>query len=108
MTPQNRQFAGWMVWVFFFLREARSRAATPRSHGFDANKGKGGRGTGREDAIDDYGRRGAGAAAFSWPSCHLGGRFSPPLPWVEEIGLREATPNCCPECLSKPDRRRRH
>jgi len=49
-----------------------------------------GRGTGREDAIDDDGGRGAGAAAFPSPSRLLGGRYSPPLPRVEEIGLRDS------------------
>ena len=49
--------------------------------------------TGREDAIDEEGRRGGGAAAFPLPSCFLGGRYFPPLPGVEKIGLRESLDN---------------
>ena len=65
-----------------------------------------GRETGREDVIEADGRRGRGAAVFLLPSCLLGGCYSPPLPRVEEIGLRHQMRSDCPDLVTKPDSRR--
>ena len=73
-----------------------------------ARAGWRGRGMGREDAIGVNGSRGAGSAASPLPSRLLGGRFSPPLPRVEEIGLRHQMRSDCPDLVTKPDSRRIH
>ena len=79
--------------LFFLTTEAKlapQRHTAMVSMPLMARAGWRGRGMGREDAIGVNGRRGAGAAASPLPSRFLGGRFSPQLPRVEEIGLRGA------------------